>query len=313
MNDCEYLNISAPVFNVQTYCIHDGPGIRTTVFVKGCPLRCLWCANPESNETKPQLMTYQSKCTGCGSCIPACPKQAISIKVLEDSAWAVTDRTKCVDCGGCVKACPMEAREVTGKSMTVAQALEKVLQDKLFFDGSGGGMTISGGEALAHPKFSAALFRAAKEHGVHTAIETSNFAAPAVVDEVYAHVDLALCDIKHMDPDLHRKYTGVSNDQILENIKHIYHDLHVSVIVRVPTIPGFNDDLKNITATARFVYEQLGPDVPIHLLPYHRLGESKTESLGQQIHLTIEVPSDEHMESLRRHVESYGPKCQVGG
>jgi len=313
MADKSYMDISAPVFNIQSYCIHDGPGIRTTVFVKGCPLRCLWCANPESNEARPQLMTYSSKCTGCGMCIPACPKGAISVKVREDTACAVTDRQKCVDCGACIDVCPVEAREIVGTETTVAEALGKILQDKLFLDGSGGGMTISGGEALAHPRFSAALFRAAKENGIHTAIETSNFAPAEVIDQVYAHVDLALCDIKHMDPSLHKKYTGVTNEQILDNIKHIYHDLHIPVIIRVPTIPGFNDDLKNMTATARFVVSDLGRDVPVHLLPYHRLGESKTESLGRDIHLTIKVPEDSHMEMLREHVASFGLTCQVGG
>lgn len=309
----EQLAITAPVFNIQNYCIHDGPGIRTTVFVKGCPLRCLWCANPESNEARPQLMTYSSKCTGCGRCVPTCPKGAISIGPYEEKYIAITDRTKCVDCGGCVSACPADAREIAGKETTVAEALDRVLEDKLFYEGSGGGMTISGGEALAHPQFSAALFQAAKEQGVHTAIETSNFASREVIDQVYANVDLALCDVKHIDSALHQKYTGVPNEQILDNIRHIYHDLHIPVIVRVPTIPGYNDDLKNIAATAKFAAQDLGGDVKVNLLPYHRLGDSKLESLGQTIHLHFEVPSDQHMQTLKELVESYGLACQIGG
>lgn len=313
MNGNAYMNIKAPVFNIQTYCIHDGPGIRTTVFVKGCPLRCLWCANPESNEARPQLMTYISKCTGCGRCALVCKKRAIYMKSGENKVYAVTDRNQCVECGKCVEVCPAEARELAGKMMTVSDALQKVLEDKLFMEGSGGGMTISGGEALAHPGFSAALFRAAKENGIHTAIETSNFAAIEVINEVYQYVDLALCDIKHMDSVQHRQYTGVPNDVILKNIKHIYHNLHIPVIVRIPVIPGCNDNAVNINATARFVHDELGKDVKVHLLPFHYLGESKVESLGRKVTFQCEVPENAHMEALKRIVESFEVVCQIGG
>ena len=204
--------VTAPVFNIQSYSIHDGPGIRTTVFVKGCPLRCIWCANPESNAAYPELMTYSSKCTGCGSCVPACPKGAISVQPREGKYIAVTDRTKCVNCGACVSVCPNDAREIAGKEMTVREVIDKVKGDKLFFDGSGGGMTISGGEALAHPKFSANLFAAAHAEGIHTAIESCSFAAREVVDLVLPHVDLALLDVKHMDSAAHEKLVGVPND-----------------------------------------------------------------------------------------------------
>lgn len=309
-------DIEAPVFNIQTYCIHDGPGIRTTVFVKGCPLRCLWCANPESNLAKPQLMTYSSKCTGCGKCTEICPNGAISIGPYGEGEnikyVAFTNREKCVDCGKCVSICPAEAREIAGKNMTVRECIDKVKKDKLFYDGSGGGMTISGGEALAHPDFAANLFAAAHAEGITTCIESSSFASKEVIDKVFAHVDLALLDVKHMNNELHKKYTGVPNTEILNNIRHIYKDLKVPVIIRVPTIPGYNDDAENIIATAEFAKE-LGNDVMVNLLPAHKLGESKNESLGIENKCKIEVPTDVYMQELKKLVEKVGQPCKIGG
>lgn len=301
------------VFNIQTYCIHDGPGIRVTVFVKGCPLRCTWCANPESNLKKPQLMFYKDKCTGCGRCVPVCPQKAISIQESDGKVHAVIDRTRCTDCGACVKPCPAEAREIAGEIMTVQTALDRVLADKLFLDTSGGGMTISGGECLACPDFTENLLKAAHEEGVSTAVESSCYASEDVIDRVYSNVDLALCDVKHMDPEKHKEYTGVSNERILKNIIHINQDLHVPVWIRVPTITGHNDSEENIRAMAEFVQKNLTPDTRVCLLPYHRLGESKNESLGHNMDWSIEIPSDEHMNHLKEIVESYGLTVQIGG
>ncbi len=306
-------SISTTVFNIQTYCIHDGPGIRVTVFVKGCPLRCTWCANPESNERKPQLMFYRDKCTACGKCVEKCPQKAISV-VEQDGIWkSLTDRERCVDCGACVDVCMAEARELAGKQTTVAEAIEKVKRDKLFMQTSGGGMTISGGECLFCPDFTENLLMAAHEEDISTAIESSVFASKEVVDRIYPHVDLALCDIKHMDSKKHREYTGVPNEIILENIEHIYRDLHVPVWIRVPVIPGHNDSEENIDAVASFVSTHLGDDVRVCLLPYHRLGESKNESLGHQMDMSVEIPSDEHMQHLKGIVEKYGLQVQIGG
>ncbi len=305
--------LTAPVFNIQSYSIHDGPGIRVTVFLKGCPLRCLWCANPESNLARPQLMCYSAKCTGCGSCLSSCPRGAIVLGESEGRIVAVTDRSRCADCGSCVGRCPAGARELAGKEMTVASVLEKALQDKIFMDESGGGITVSGGECLVHPRFTAELLRRSRQAGLHTAVESCCYAPREAVDLVFPHVDLGLLDVKHMDPLLHREYTGVSNEQILDNIRHIRHELKRPIAIRVPVIPGYNDSDDNISRTARFVAEELGRDVPVHLLPYHRLGESKNLSLGKTPQLNLTPPDDGHMRRLLELVQTYGLQGQIGG
>ena len=311
-------DLTAPVFNIQTYCIHDGPGIRDTVFLKGCPLRCLWCANPESNLAHPQLMTYTVKCTGCGKCVSACPHGAIALgetgpdSVTPGKMVALTDRERCVNCGACVAVCPHEAREIAGKEMTVREVIDQVAGDKLFFDGSGGGMTVSGGEPLAHPQFTANLLAAAHAQGIHTAIETSSFASTEAIDLVYAHVDLGLLDVKHMDSRTHARLTGVPNEHILENIRHIHRDLGVPVILRMPTIPGYNDSLENLHAVGRFA-ASLGSEVSVNLLPFHKLGENKNESLGHPFSMGIEPPSDADMEAYRDIVASHGVQVKIGG
>ena len=309
----DYLNIQAPVFNVQPFAVHDGPGIRTTVFVKGCPLRCLWCANPESNSAAPQLMTYASKCTGCGKCVSVCPQKAVSLGTHGSKVVALTDRTRCTDCGACVEFCAAEAREIAGLPMTVGEVLEKVLRDRPFYETSGGGMTVSGGECLMHTEFTEALLYAAKQEGLHTAVESCSFASRETVDRVFRYVDLGLLDIKHMDSARHKELTGVPNEGILDNIRHIHNELGVAVTVRIPVIPGYNDSDGNIGATAAFVAEELGRDVPLHLLPYHRLGESKSESLGKTPALSLDVPPAAHMEHLKALVESFGLASQIGG
>lgn len=307
------MTITAPVFNIQSYSIHDGPGIRVTVFMKGCPLRCLWCANPESNLTKPQLMFYANKCTGCTACVSACPNTAVSITVKEDKPLVYTDRTICTDCGKCVSVCPTGARELAGKDMTVSEVLKQVLKDRMFMEGSGGGMTVSGGEPLMHPDFTEALLKAAKEEGLHTAVESCSFASREVVERVFRYVDLALLDIKHMDSAAHTKLTGVPNEQILDNIRYIRNVLDIPVMISVPTIPGYNDSDDNIAATAKFVAEELNGRVNMRLLPYHRLGESKNESLGKGMDMSIEVPQDDHMQHLKAIAESFGVETQIGG
>ena len=307
------LQITAPVFNIQGYCIHDGPGIRTTVFVKGCPLSCLWCQNPESNSPRPELMSYKNKCTGCGRCLSVCPQKAVRLCTSEGRAWAETDRNLCIACGLCVEICPSEAREIAGKNMSVEEVLKRVAEDKIFYDSSGGGMTISGGEALMYPDFTESLLRECQKEGIHTAVESCSFASRETINRVFAHVDLGLLDIKHMNSAQHKKLTGVPNECILDNIRHIYRSLNVPMIIRVPVIPGCNDSPENIEATAVFTARELGPEVPLHLLPYHNLGEAKNESLGKASILNIKAPSKERMEELRLTAAAHVRTVQVGG
>ncbi len=299
--------LAAPVFNIQPFCLHDGPGIRTVVFLKGCPLRCLWCANPESHDAGPQLLFYKEKCTGCGACAGACPRGAIT-----PGPRLETDRRRCTGCGACAKVCPAGARELCGRRMTVAEVLEEALGDRLFFEESGGGVTLSGGEPLAHPAFSAALLAGAQAAGVHTAVESCSYAAREAVDLVYAHADLALLDVKHMDSGTHRRLTGVPNEGILENIRHIRRDLGVPTAIRMPVIPGCNDSEENLRATARFA-ASLGPDTALHLLPCHRLGAGKAERLGLPPAPEYSVPGAGRMEELRALAEACGVPAQVGG
>jgi len=308
-----HMQLTAPVFNIQTFSIYDGPGIRVTVSLKGCPLHCLWCASPESVLATPQLMTDSDKCTGCCACLSACPKRTISIGETEGRFVAVTDRRRCINCGTCIPACPERAREITGEEMTVDTVLKTVLRDKMFMDATGGGITVSGGECLLYPDFTEALLCAAKTAGLHTAVESCAFASRTAVDQVFRYADLALLDIKHMNPALHKKYTGVPNWVILENIRHIANDLQKPAMISIPVIPGYNDDDGNIIATAKFVAEELTGEVSVRLLPYHRLGESKNRSLGKRTDFSIEIPSDEHMQHLKEIAESFGLKTQIGG
>ena len=303
------MQITAPVFNIQGYSIHDGPGIRTTVFLKGCPLRCLWCANPESHSPLPQLMFYSGKCVGCGKCADVCPTKVIT---LQDNI-AATNRALCISCGLCVNICPAEAREIVGKAMTVDEVMEKVLEDKLFIESSGGGITVSGGEPLMHPDFTEALLSTAKANGLHTAIESSCFASHSVIEQVFRYVDLGLLDIKHMDSAEHKRLTGVPNETILDNLRYIYHELNVPFMISLPIIPGCNDSHKNIEATAAFIANELGKDVCLRLLPYHRLGEAKNDSLGKDMNFSFSIPSAEHMQQLKNILESFGLQVQIGG
>lgn len=298
------------IFNIQHYSIHDGPGIRTTVFLKGCPLRCTWCQNPESQAFLPQLFFVGENCTGCGKCADACPERAIEIR----DGRSRTNRELCRAQGKCVEACPNEARSLMGRYATAQEVFEDVNGDAIFYARSGGGVTLSGGEPLAQPEFATSLLKLCKAVGLHTAIDTCGYARWETARRILEYVDLVLYDFKHMDPMLHEKWTGVRNELILENARRIHHELSIPVLARVPLVPGHNDSLENIEATARFIANELGRSVKVHLLPYHKLGEAKYERLempGKSV--SIEPPSDERMSELQNIVESFGLACIVGG
>ncbi len=306
----EEQDVTGVVFNIQHYSIHDGPGIRTTVFLNGCPLRCLWCQNPESQSLRPQVFLDAEKCNGCGKCVRVCPQGAIEIC----EGRSRTNRSICQGAGKCTEVCPNEARNIMGKYVTAEEVFKDVAGDAIFYQRSGGGVTLSGGEALAQPQFAIRLLKLCKDAAIHTAIDTCGFARWETMRQVLQYVDLVLYDFKHMDPVEHQRCTGVSNDIILENVRKIHRELSIPILARLPIIPGCNDAHENVEATAKFVATELGSSIKVHLLPYHRLGDTKYERLempGKA--LTIEPPSDKHMLELQNIVESFGLTTQIGG
>jgi pyruvate formate lyase activating enzyme len=299
------------VFNIQPFSIHDGPGIRTTVFLKGCPLRCLWCQNPESQERRPQLFFDADKCEGCQRCIGVCPNDAISLV----NGKSRTDRAACDGSGACAAVCPTGAREIMGRTETPESVFDAVMADRMFYEQSGGGVTVSGGEPLYQPEFLIDFLKRCKEAGLHTTVDTSGYASWRTVRQVLEYVDLVLYDFKHMDPVEHERVTGVSNESILRNARRIHHELGVAMEARTSVVPGFNDSIENIGATARFIAEELSPAVEYRLLPYHRFGEVKQHRLewqGPRL-FSGDVPTDEHMSELKRVAGSFGLKVRIGG
>ena len=297
------------VFNIQRYAVHDGPGIRTTVFLNGCPLRCLWCYNPESHRVAPQFVFWGDKCIHCGNCLAICPQLAVS---EDDQGQKHIDPKRCDSCGLCVDQCYADALEQMGRLRTVREVLTIIEEDRSFYDESGGGMTLSGGEALSQAEFTHNLLDGAKELGIRTAIETSGYAPWPVWENLLPHLDLILYDLKEIDPRQHISFTGVSNELILDNFKRLV-GAGKSIIVRRPVIRGYNDTPDSIHALGQFV-QGIAAASEIDLLPYHRLGQSKYERLGRE-YLMGDMPSmkDEEVTELRDILHSYGLNVKIGG
>ena len=288
------------VFNIQRYSIHDGPGIRTTVFLKGCVLRCFWCQNPESQAMKPEIMLNKEACTLCGRCEVACEIGAASLS--EESA--AIDRKRCVGCGRCVDACPVRARVLAGKEMTVPDVLTEVLRDKPFYDNSGGGVTLSGGDPVMQPTFARNLLAACKGQGLHTCIETCGLATWTTMRGLLDYTDLVLFDLKSLDPAKHRRATGKDNRVILENARRIAKLRKITI--RMPLIPGFNDSPGDVTEILSFVKDGLGlASSSLHLLRYNQLGEAKFDRLGREgMRPAMQPQPQEYIEELEAIIKA---------
>jgi pyruvate formate lyase activating enzyme len=291
------------VFDIRRYAIHDGPGIRTTVFLKGCALSCWWCHNPESQRLGPELIVRESRCIRCGACVAACERGGATL----GESSPMTDRARCAGCASyaCAAVCFAEAREVAGRVMSVEQVLEVAARDEPFYRESGGGATLSGGEPLLQADFTAALLEALHDRGISTALDTCGHVPWEVLDRVRRHVDLFLYDVKLMDEERHRRFTGVSNRHILENLRALSERAH-QIVLRLPVIPGVNDDEANVHAVAT-----LAAGLPhlagVDLLPYHRIGVDKYARLDRKYRLLqTNAPSRARMEGIAAALEAAG-------
>ena len=294
------------VFNIQRYSIQDGPGIRTTVFLMGCPLTCLWCDNPESQKLFPQLLFFDSLCQKCYRCLTVCPNDATS---KDEDGNIKINRELCQTCGSCAQVCPTQARVISGKLMSVEEVVEVVKKDSLFYRNSDGGVTISGGEATSQPRFLLNLLKKCYEHGFHTTLDTCGYVEWAVLEEILEYVDLVLYDLKHMDETKHMELTGVGNYLILENFTKIFQK-GIPLIPRIVLIPGCNDSQENINDLGRFLAKQGVRQVD--LLPYHQLGVKKYERLGMKYPLNdVKLYSHDQVEVIQRILEHYGLKSEV--
>lgn len=297
------------IFDIQRFSIHDGPGIRTTVFLKGCPLHCTWCHNPEGISPKPVLSYLPDKCIACGQCFGACPEGAL---VKAGQGKAAIDRPRCTSCGDCAAVCDAKALESVGRETTVEKVLETVLRDREYYAASGGGMTISGGEPLFQPEFAEALLGAAKAQGLHTAVETSGYAEWPVFERVAPVTDLFLYDCKETDPQLHEAFTGQSNALIRANLRRL-HGAGANILLRCPMIPEYNarrEHLDGIAALARELPKLKG----VELLPYHRLGRPKINRFGlvSRMPESVKPPDPETYRGWTAHLAARGVKVVSG-
>lgn len=296
----------AVVFNVQHFCLHDGPGIRTSVFLKGCGLACIWCCNPEAMDPSPQLGVDRVRCTACGDCVEICPESAITLK----PGRIEIDRSACTACGQCIEVCEPEALTLYGKRRSVEDVFAEVSRDKRWY-GEQGGVTVSGGEPLTQPAFVMQLFALCRDAGISTCVETCGQISSDVVTEVLSLTDYVMFDLKHMDSAAHRNLTSRPNERILANARLVAQS-DVGVQFRMPLIPGLNSNPDNIAAIARFLVEQRGEEASLELMPYHTLAKGKYDALDIDYRLKDLPPAGmDLVSSVQRAFQEQGVNCTI--
>lgn len=286
------------IYNIQRFSIHDGNGIRTIFFMKGCPLKCIWCCNPESQSIEQEVLFLRDKCIGCFNCIKSCPYDAMEI-----------DRDKCKKCGACASVCPANAKRLSGRYITVEEVIREAEKDRVFYDNSEGGVTFSGGEPTLQHEFVSAAAERCRYLDIHTAIETCGYNTWEHMDQVLTHIDEIFFDLKHMNPEKHKALTGVTNELILDNARKTA-ALGKKITFRLPLVPDCNDEEENVIATAEFVRSITNDHVFIEILPYHRLGEMKFEWLDRVYELSgTQAPPEEQVARYNDIFKSKG--CSV--
>lgn len=299
--------IRSIVFDIQRYSLHDGPGLRTNVFLKGCGLNCRWCSNPEAIQPQPEIAFFDRTCFLCGDCVPVCPDAAIS----NGNGHISWNRSKCNQCGRCAEVCSSRSFSLIGREMTAEAVVAEVLRDVAFYNGHGG-LTLTGGEPTMQPEFAEAVLRLSKEEGLHTAMETCGAVRWQNIERLLPYLDLVLFDLKQIDPEVHRQFTGASNTLILDNLRRTA-EAGANLVVRVPLIPGFNAERESLIAIAEFV-QSLQTVHEIHLLAYHTLGKAKYRALGLPYPMEQYPPMKEaEAEAWASVFREYGFTVQIGG
>lgn len=289
------------IFDIRRYSVHDGPGIRTTVFFKGCPLRCPWCHNPEGLSRETEIMVETGRCIAeCRECLPACRPKALS----KPKRSVRLDRSLCTLCGACAEACPAEAVRMVGRRMTESEVIAEVEKDRVFYEQSGGGVTFSGGEPLLQPEFLCAVLDACREKGFHTAVDTCGFAAPGIMADIARRADLFLYDVKLINDARHRKVVGESNGPVLDNLRGLVRS-GKDIMVRIPLVAGVNGDEESLRETADFL-ESVGGIRLVSLLTYHALGTEKSRRLHGKRPAAFEAPPEEFVAAARKELEKRG-------